>query len=91
MSHLAEPYDVKRDWERIDRPQLHTPPHPRAQNRRIQPMSQVKETTLPDYVIAYLQEETTRAKRWTADDLQCGVVIKDLVDDAIDAYEGGAR
>jgi hypothetical protein len=53
-------------------------------------MSQVKETTLLEYVIAYLQEEL---KRWDSHlDLEDSAnMITSLVDDAIEAYEGDAR
>ena len=50
-------------------------------------MSHVKETTLLEYVIAYLQEELQeRGKhvRYRED-------VEQLVDMALDAYAGGAR
>ena len=60
-------------------------------------MSHVKEITLLEYVIAYLQEEATRydnQKRYSTPLSMEGVealLIKRMVANAIDAYEGGAR
>lgn len=48
-----------------------------------------KKTSLLAYVIAYLQEEQKR--RWKAAPFKNEGFIRSMVEDAIDAYEGGAR
>ena len=60
-------------------------------------MSHVKETTLLEYVIAYLQEEAQRydnQRRYPTPLSMDGIenlLIQRMVADAIDAYAGGAR
>ena len=58
-------------------------------------MSHVKETTLLEYVIAYLQEEQTRShtntwahNKYTVNDKSC---VKEWFTTALDAYARGAR
>ena len=59
-------------------------------------MSRIKETTLLEYVIAYLQEESSHPDRYArlrarsvTDLKQNPEVIKELVESAIDVYLAG--
>ena len=66
-----------------------------------QPMSHVKETTLLEYVMAYLQDEMSRGTNERTYELigtdaennpeAVKSYLKLLVVDALDAYAGGAR
>ena len=53
-------------------------------------MSHVKETTLLTYVIAYLQEEVEREQR-PSSAYDAREWFDCRVDEALDAYAGGAR
>ena len=55
-----------------------------------QPMSHVKETTLLEYIIAYLQEECKRTDL-DFDFRNNYEEVKNMVDAAMDAYVAGAR
>ena len=56
---------------------------------------QVKQASLLAYVIAYLQEELDRfqapGEEQKISDLNSPMDVGILIDDAMDAYEGGAR
>ena len=54
-------------------------------------MSHVKNTTLLEYVIAYLQEELTRTNHKGISFEMESHWIKFIVDEAIDTWNGGAR
>ena len=61
-----------------------------SHQQRGQPMSHVKETTLLEYVIAYLQEEESRISGYVSPTI-ARELLHGWIESALDAYAGGAR